>query len=349
MTAPGAADPLRTGMLTSFPLTRLVDHGLDLGAAQRIVAAFTSGADWDAAASREADTLEELLPDAGPVSRRELRGRIVAARAVAPLMFGLDPTRRQALDERLGHSVADLAAETPGLETVRIPHGDGHMHGILVTPPTAAPPPCVILLGGLDKWGPAFLNTAAALAARGLATLVVELPGQGQTLRAEGLVADENIATAVSTCVDRLVASPAVGDRIGVWGNSFGALFAALAAAADDRIAACCVNGAPAAPTVPEIPPLFAMLGGLFGLSDPAALGEVLKRISLADRKITCPLLVLHGGADPLVGRSDVDAFLAAGTAGARSSEWADGEHTLYNHVPEREAVVGDWFVANLS
>ncbi|USX56299.1 S9 family peptidase [Lentzea sp. HUAS12] len=353
MTVPGSAfspaDPERAGVLTAFPLTRLVDSGLDLGRAQRLLAAFAGGQDWGLAAEHEAGALQDLLADAGSVSRTALLRRLVATRAVAAQAFGLPPERRRELHERMRRSLADLVAEVPGLQLVEVPHAGGRLHGLLATPGTVRPAPCVIIVGGLDKWGPAFLGTAAALIERGLAVLVIDLPGQGTTLFDGGLVADAGIADAVVASVDWLVGSPAVGDRIGVWGNSFGGLFAALGAASDERLFACCVNGAPASPVVPAVPALRGLLEALFGLSDEAALAGVLRAVSLGDARIGCPLLVLHGGADTLVAEADRDAFVAAGAAGSRVLEWPDGEHTLYNRAVERDALVGDWFAAVLS
>ncbi|MGY2487996.1 serine aminopeptidase domain-containing protein [Cupriavidus sp. CP313] len=57
------------------------------------------------------------------------------------------------------------------------------------------------------------------------------------------------------------------------------------------------------------------------------------------------PVIVLHGGADPLVKLEDQQPFLdAALTDDVTLRIWPDGEHTIYNHAAERTALVADWF-----
>jgi alpha-beta hydrolase superfamily lysophospholipase len=60
---------------------------------------------------------------------------------------------------------------------------------------------------------------------------------------------------------------------------------------------------------------------------------------------IAAPLLVLHGGADRLVGEDEQLRFLdGADPATSALRVWPDGEHTLYNHAAERNALTADWF-----
>ncbi|MBU3062359.1 lysophospholipase [Nocardia sp. NEAU-G5] len=66
--------------------------------------------------------------------------------------------------------------------------------------------------------------------------------------------------------------------------------------------------------------------------------------------RLRCPLLVLHGGRDPIVELADQRPFVdAADTGDATLQVWDDGEHTIYNHSAERTAVVADWFAARFS
>uniref|UniRef100_UPI0031E1FEEB hypothetical protein n=1 Tax=Streptomyces hawaiiensis TaxID=67305 RepID=UPI0031E1FEEB len=72
-------------------------------------------------------------------------------------------------------------------------------------------------------------------------------------------------------------------------------------------------------------------------------------RFDLMRHPIACPVLVLHGGADPLVADPAIQVPFAR-AAGARSDlrPWPDGEHTLHNHAAERDATVADRFADHL-
>lgn len=105
------------------------------------------------------------------------------------------------------------------------------------------------------------------------------------------------------------------------------------------------------APTPPPSPAL-AQLTAATGTRDGARIAAVLGglRFDPAVHRIDRPLLALHGGADPLVPDTGSVALFAqaAGPLGELRS-WPDGEHTLYNHAEERDALVADWFAERLA
>jgi alpha-beta hydrolase superfamily lysophospholipase len=94
-----------------------------------------------------------------------------------------------------------------------------------------------------------------------------------------------------------------------------------------------------------------AQLAAALGTADEDRLTAVLDALRFdPDRhRIACPVLVLHGGADPLVPDPAIQAPFAeaAGTRGELRT-WPDGEHTLYNLAAERDATVADWFADHL-
>jgi alpha-beta hydrolase superfamily lysophospholipase len=217
-----------------------------------------------------------------------------------------------------------------------------------VLPATGA----VIVLGGLSGWGAAYWPIADALAARGVAALLVEGPGQGLPRLRDGLVVGPDVHEGYSLFVDMLLARPDVHGPIGIWGNSFGGLFAALTAARDDRLAACCVNGAPAAPTVPEFRTAREQIFAAVGTDDETRARQVLDalRFDPSVERLTCAVLVLHGGADPLATLDDQRPFYEAGSpVDATLRIWDDGEHTIYNHAAERNSYAADWFADRLA
>ncbi|MGW4353902.1 alpha/beta hydrolase family protein, partial [Nocardia sp. NPDC004582] len=205
---------------------------------------------------------------------------------------------------------------------------------------------------GQSGWGVAFLDAARALARRGIATLLAEGPGQGRSRLEGGVLLDVDVPAAYGAFVDFVLADPELGGAVGIWGNSMGGLFAALTAAADERVVACCVNGAPARPRLLEFRTFAEQAQAMLGTTDADAVRANFERLSFDSgrQRVRGAMLVLHGGRDPIVGPAEQRPFLdAADPAHATLRVWDDGEHTIYNHSAERTAFVADWFTDRFS
>jgi pimeloyl-ACP methyl ester carboxylesterase len=137
-----------------------------------------------------------------------------------------------------------------------------------------------------------------------------------------------------------------------VQGNSFGGLFAALLTAADQRVGACVINGGPASPCVPRFRVAREQVLAAVGTDDEERAVAVLSALAFDGRRmpIAAPLLVLHGGLDVLVSEAGQRRFLTgADPATSQFRIWPDGEHALYSHGAERNALTADWFVDHLT
>jgi alpha-beta hydrolase superfamily lysophospholipase len=329
----------------------MIDAGMDVGSALRLTAAVSAGEALDVVAEQEADRLLAIAESLGSAVRRPVSRAALGALVVAQLAFNDDSPRKAALYARIGQQLEALAGEDPDhYENVEIPFGEALLRGLLVTPAGVAHPHTVILFGGLNGWGAAYLSVAESLATAGLATLLVELPGQGTARLLSGLTGGLPTVAGISASIDWIEAEPRLGNRAGVWGNSYGGLFSALAAAGDSRVAAACVNGAPARPSVPPFRTLQELMFSFFGAQTVEGLTAQLVPLTFADRglAIECPLLVLHGGADPVARSEDQRPFFEAATGERVWQEWADGEHTMYNHATERNAFAAGWFAREL-
>ncbi|MGW3942996.1 alpha/beta hydrolase family protein [Streptomyces phaeochromogenes] len=336
----------------AMPFTRLVDCGMDHADARRLLAGAGAGLPWQDAAAILADTQLERarLADMNghDVTARQARRYASAALMFAQMAYQTDTAEKRELYVR---HTAVTAALVPDVERVEIPHRDGVLGGWLCLP--AGPPRAtVIVWGGLSGWGAAYLPVADAYTARGLACLLAEGPGQGESRLQHGLYVDERVTDGFARFVDLVESDPRLGGAIGIQGISFGGLFAAHLAAADPRVGAVVVNGAPAVPTVPEFRTAREQMAAVVGTDDLDRVAEVMDGLRFDPDKdrIRCPLLVLHGGRDPLATHEDQEPFLhAADPATSTVRIWPDGEHTLYNHAAERDALTGDWFTDHLA
>jgi esterase/lipase len=63
--------------------------------------------------------------------------------------------------------------------------------------------------------------------------------------------------------------------------------------------------------------------------------------------KITCPLLQLHGAPDQVFLLENARLIFDDATSDdKRLLIWEDGDHCLYNHSDEKNALITDWFAS---
>ena len=130
----------------------------------------------------------------------------------------------------------------PPLEIIEIPFEGKKVVGYLQKPPGVPKPPVVLHWGGVDGWKEDRLKIAKTAMDSGLASLTIDMPGSGENPVLYGDPAAERTYFA---WLDYLPTRPDVdGQRVAVWGGSFGAYWAArLAFTAADRIKGAVFHG----------------------------------------------------------------------------------------------------------
>jgi dienelactone hydrolase len=130
----------------------------------------------------------------------------------------------------------------PPLEIVELPFEGRKLVGYLQRPPGVARPPVVLHWGGVDGWKEDRLRIAKAIMAEGMASLTVDMPGSGENPVLYGDPAAERTYLA---WMDYLAQRGDLdGARLGIWGGSFGAYWAArLAFVAPERIKGAVFHG----------------------------------------------------------------------------------------------------------
>ncbi len=128
--------------------------------------------------------------------------------------------------------------EPPG-ERVEIPFDGSVIAGILRRPAGGpGPHPVVVLIPGLDSAKEEFRPTEDVFLSRGLATLSVDGPGQGEAEYDLAIRPDWEVPGAA--ILDAVSAIPGIdATRIGIWGVSLGGYYAARVAGGDRRVRAC--------------------------------------------------------------------------------------------------------------
>jgi len=336
----------------AMPITRMVDYGVPRETAELAHRSVREGRPWDL-------VLEELAGEQEAKARAE-EGAALACESwhaaaagliFAQMAFNTDGERKRSLYREMTRCFTRFAALSQfQVSRIDVSHRHGTLFGWHFRVTSGEATGCVIVFGGMSGWATAYRSMAETLCRHGLDCLLVDGPGQGDSRLEGGVFADAQVTSGFSRFVDHLQDSTP-GRPVGIWGNSFGGLFAALTALRDQRVAACCINGGPLLPEVPPFRTAQEQLAAMFGVSEASELAGILPTLAFDGERapLACPTLVLEGGADPLVPPGAQQRFLAGNRHPlSRVETWPDGEHTIYNHPAERNALAAAWFATAL-
>ena len=281
-------------------------------------------AEWAATAARVEQIGRDALAAGHRVSAREALLRASNYYRTADFYRREDPAN-DAESARLAKSSQQTFADAAALldhpvHAVRIPYGDTTLPGYLfLADDSGEARPTVLYHGGFDSTlEEDYLALAAGALRRGYHVLAFDGPGQGSTVREQGLHFRPDWEAVVTPVVDFAFTRPEVDvTRLALIGTSLGGYLAARAVAFERRIAACvlhdgvydvhetfqAVAGADLDTLMAQSPGVrWAVRNGLwtFGVADADALlqaAEAYTMAGIADR-ITCPTLVLDAEND---------------------------------------------------
>ena len=276
-------------------------------------------------------------------------------------MFVDDPDQQRAAHDRAVACYRRAApALSPPADLVQIPYGGATLPAYLRVPgrgPGRAPGrgpgrrPAVIMVPGLDSTKEELQATADYFLARGLATLAVDGPGQGESeYRLPIEPAYEKVVTAA---VDYLAGRDDVdGGAVGLFGVSLGGYYAARGAAHEQRVTATVALAGPYRFDL-DWDQLPAQTRATFRVrSGAGSEQQARERASLltlqdAAAAITRPLLVVGGGRDAIVPAYHQER-LADEAPGAELVIYPDGSHGVTNRAYESRSRMADWLAARL-
>ena len=346
----------RVAAATAHWAARFVANGTSYPDFQATMARITRWDDWCREWGRTARHYEQLAEGAEAAGRTVTAGEAWRRAALCwhwgKFVFTDHPEEQRAAHERTVACFRRGAGTlSPPAEPVRVPYAGSTLAAYLRIPP-GEPGPVVIMIPGLDSVKEELQATAEYMLRRGLAVIAIDGPGQGEAEYEFPIEpAYERVVTAVADYLKgRDDLDP---DRLGVFGVSLGGYYAARSAAHEPRVRAAVDLAGPyrwdqdwdALPSQTR-----TTFQARSGAASPAQARERAAALTLTDAaaRITCPLLVVHGGRDRLIPAYHAER-LAREAPGAELMLYPDGSHGVTNHAFESRAAMADWLAARLT
>ena len=335
---------------------RFAHNGTDHLDFTRTMSRISVWEDWCAEWGRTAAEYEAIAANA------ERAGHTVTAMAAwrhaglawhwAKFLFLIDADQQRAAHDRAVAAYSKGAAGLcPPAERMLVPYRGELLPALLRVPRTDGVPPVVVMAPGLDSVKEELQTTAGYFCERGMATLALDGPGQGESEYELAIEpAYEHVASAA---LDFLSGRPDVdASRAGMFGVSLGGYYAARAMAFEDRFTAGVELAGPYRFDLgwDDLPPMTReALRHRSRSSDDVAARAFAGRLTLdgAAARITKPLLVVHGRQDRIVGPAHADR-LAAEAPGAELLMFEDGNHGVTNHAFASRSAFSDWMADHL-
>jgi len=337
---------------------RFVANGVVLADFEEITGGLQSYDDWCAAWSTRAAHHEQLGREALARGHTLTAGECLQRAGVyyhfASFLFVHDlPQMKAAHMKGVACRQAALPHLRPTGERVEIPYQGGMLPGILRKPAGIDKPPVVVMALGLDSTKEEGDAYETPFLARGMATLIFEGPGQGESQYDFAIRGDYEVpAGAVIDYVERRPDLDAT--RIGMWGVSLGGYYAPRAAAFDKRIRACIALGGPfdwgaAWDGLPELTrEAFRVRSHSRTQEEARAAARTLSLEGIA-RNISCPIFIVNGRRDRIVPAADAERLAREVTGPVTLMLIEDGNHIATNRAYRWRSQSADWMKEQLA
>ena len=352
-----ASDP-RVDLTFSLFKPRYIQTGVDPFDFERLMARIDHWEDWCRIWSEEAKLHEDQGADAAKRGHKVTASEAFLRAAIyyhyGKHYFWIDPEQyRQAHDNMLRCYKAAASDADPPMEHLEIPFDGSLLAAWLRRPRGVARPKVAVILPGLDAckeelhaWSDAFLR-------RGLATVQLDGPGQGET--AFRLPIRSDWGKVIGAVIDALEQRGDLnGQAVGVVGQSLGAIYAPLAAAFEPRVKACIANCGPF-----DYGKLYdsrprSHLSELFRIrshaaNDAEAVANA-RKLSLEGvaQQIKCPLLVVFGGGDALIPPAEGERLAREASGPSDFVYFPEGNHVCFNIAYKFRPLTADWMAEKL-
>ncbi|MFQ5860669.1 MAG: alpha/beta hydrolase family protein [Dehalococcoidia bacterium] len=336
---------------------RFTAQGVDSNDFERTVARISTWDQWCREWSATAAMHQALAEEAEASGRKLTAGEAYISAAVCyhfgKFYFMHDQAQyRETQDKSIACYAKGIAYLDPSAERVEVPFEGIKMVGYLRRPAGVSRPPVVILAPGLESTKEEFYHWENVFLKRGMATLSLEGPGQGETNRVMPMRGDyEAVATAT---IDFLEGRSDVdAQRVGIAGVSLGGYFAPRAAAFEHRLQAAVGICGPY-----NLAGRWEHRSALSRLAlqyvtwakDEAEADERSSKLTLEGilSGVRCPLLVVQGKQDRLVPYTEAERIVQDAGNVAQLVMYEEGNHVCNNIPYKYRPLVSDWMAQHL-
>jgi Dipeptidyl aminopeptidases/acylaminoacyl-peptidases len=335
---------------------RFVANGVDMNDFERVQAVTTEWADWGPNWKAVGDA-HRVLGEEAAARGRDVTATEAFQRAAWSYHLGkflwfedLDLHREMSALASGTYARALAHLDPPG-ERLEIPFEGTTIPGNLRRPRDVTRPPVVLLVPGLDSVKEELFAMEQDFLKRGMATLSVDGPGQGESAPRFPIRADWS--SVVTPIIDALAARSDVdAGRIGLMGISMGGIYGPLAAAKEKRVRALIALAGPY-----DLSECWAALnpltrGGYVFYTkskDEAEAFERSKTLALHGvlAQVDQPLLVIHGAKDRLFPPEQAER-VAREAPNATLLMYPDGNHVCNNITYKYRPAMADWMSERL-
>ena len=307
---------------------------------------------WSDTAQEHLDLAREAEEQGHDVTAGEAYLRAAVAFHFGKFVWVLDEERHHVATQKSIAALNDaLRLLDPTAERIEPPLGDATMAANLRRPAGLERPPLVVIIAGLDSTKEEFFRLEELFLKRGMATLSLDGPGQGETAFQMPIRPDYEVALAAA--LDALDGRADLDlDRVGALGVSMGGYYAPRAAAGEPRVRA------------------------VAGISGPFCMGECwdglpdLTRETFANRShahdedeararayeldlepvidgLRQPALMVTGRLDRLIPWQQTQR-IADRAPNGRFVVYEDGNHVVANVAYKSRPLVADWLADQL-
>jgi pimeloyl-ACP methyl ester carboxylesterase len=326
---------------------RFISNGVMLADFEEVTASLGRWEDWCAAWSARAKVHEDL----GRASLKEgykLTGGEHLVRAAiyyhfAKFVFVQDLKQMRAAHMKAVDCYRDgVALVRPPGERVEIPFEGKKIYGVL-----RGSGPVLIMAPGLDSTKEELHAYEEPFLARGIATLAIDGPGQGEAEYEIPLCADyERAASAVVDWLEKR--KDLDSKRIAIWGVSLGGYYAPRAAAYEKRISACIALSGPFEwdriwEGLPELTRETFRVRSHAADETQARLNAKMLTMKEAAAKISCPMFIVAGRQDRLVPAAHAEQLARSVSGPVELMIVEDGGHNANNRPYRYRSRTADW------